>query len=377
MCKEDSHCHRINDGAGCYICSGQHFQQLEATKKALDTVELASIHVVKQVLRRKKIINLLKKYYNIPATGSSDHQLGVDVENILRRFSVNNFGVVDNMMRITGSGVYPLAALLNHSCAPNCLLRYTHGGVLEVVASVDIEAGTELTHSYVDLVSTTEIRRQQLQMTYGFHCTCVRCLDWKVSLPSNYLNSNADDVIDWILDTYNQNAGVGSSRKVSSDQARFDLDSLLRPPLESTSTVTPQVQTLQHKAHLAMANDDIDVELSLLSEAIDLLLTTTSSPFFLDVYQARCQRLSSWIVAQQLDEALRDCRHVVAVLCLALSQVPCHPLLGLQLFTLGDLYEACGRIEQGRKTHLWARRALSTSLGSDNAMVQMLDDKVA
>ena len=120
MCQKTSHCQRINSGAGYYSCSGQHFQQLEATKKPLDTVELASIHVVKQVLRQKKIRSLLKKYYNISETASNDHQLGVDVENILRRFSVNNFGVVDDMMSVTGSGVYPLAALLNHSCAPNC-----------------------------------------------------------------------------------------------------------------------------------------------------------------------------------------------------------------------------------------------------------------
>ena len=377
MCQKTSHCQRINSGAGYYSCSGQHFQQLEATKKPLDTVELASIHVVKQVLRQKKIRSLLKKYYNISETASNDHQLGVDVENILRRFSVNNFGVVDDMMSVTGSGVYPLAALLNHSCAPNCFLRYTRDGVLEVVAAVNIEAGTELTHSYVDLVSTTDTRRQQLQTTYGFHCTCARCLDRKVSLPSTYLNSKADDVIDWVLDTYCQPTQILSTRSDSSDQAQFDLDRLLRPPLESTTTVTPQVQNLQHKAHLAMANDDVDAELSLLSEAIELLLTTTHAPFSLDLYQVRCQRLSSWIVAQQTAEALRDCRHVVAVLCLALSHVPCHPLLGLQLFTLGDLYEACGLVEQGRKTHLWARRALSTSLGSDNPMVQMLNDKIS
>jgi hypothetical protein len=355
---------------GICSCSRQHFRQLEASNNPLDGAELASLQVAKHVLRLQR--KILTKY-DIPT--STDQQLGVDLENILRRFSVNNFGIVNDMMRMTGSGVYPLAALLNHSCAPNCILRYTGTGVLEVVASCEIAAGVELTHSYVDLVSTTTTRQERLQTTYGFDCTCARCQGWNVPLPSHYLNLETNDVIDWILDKYSQ--GIGVDNKDSSDAILIDLDGLLQPPPESSDKITDRIQALQHRASLAMANDDdIEGELSLLSEAVDLLVQGSPSPFSLHLYQLRCQRLSSWIVAQKPDEALRDCRHVVGVLCLALSQTPNHPLLGLQLFTLGDLYEACGYLEPARKTHRWARQILSSSLGSENPMVQMLSEKI-
>jgi hypothetical protein len=34
-------------------------------------------------------------------------------------------------------------------------------------------------------------------------------------------------------------------------------------------------------------------------------------------------------------EAFLQCKHVVAFLCVAFQHLPNHPLLGLQLFTLG------------------------------------------
>jgi hypothetical protein len=37
--------------------------------------------------------------------------------DMLRRFSCNNFGIVDEVLAHIGIGVYPIGALLNHSCA--------------------------------------------------------------------------------------------------------------------------------------------------------------------------------------------------------------------------------------------------------------------
>lgn len=370
---ENSNCQRnSNDGNSC-TCSQQHFRCLQSSRIPFDQSELQSFHLAKQALRRQR--QMLTKHYNVPPS-YDDIQLRIDLENILRRFSINNFGIVDDMLRVTGRGVYPLTALLNHSCTPNCILRYTtEGGILEVIAAFDILPGIELTHSYVDLVSTTTTRNERLQTTYGFQCTCQRCQNWKVSLPSKYdvSDTNTDEIIDGILNAY-----YPGKRVDESDSTLVDLDTLLRPPVDDTSSnsIILRVQSLQREANLAMANDDIERELSCLSEAVNLLVRTSPSPFSLDLYEVRCQRLSSWIVAQEPKEALKDCRHVVCVLCLALSQIPCHPLLGLQLFTLGDLYEACGQFDKARQTHTWAKHVLSVTLGPSNHMVKMLHDKL-
>ena len=44
---------------------------------------------------------------------------------ILRIFRGNNFGITDSLMNCVAVGVFPFAAILNHSCAPNCILQYS------------------------------------------------------------------------------------------------------------------------------------------------------------------------------------------------------------------------------------------------------------
>ncbi len=50
------------------------------------------------------------------------------VAKLFFQFRCNNFGVTDDLLTCVAVGVYPHAALLNHSCAPNCVLRYILSG---------------------------------------------------------------------------------------------------------------------------------------------------------------------------------------------------------------------------------------------------------
>jgi SET and MYND domain-containing protein len=47
-----------------------------------------------------------------------------EIASMLSKFTANNFGILDDLMQCIGAGVYPCIALLNHSCLPNCILRY-------------------------------------------------------------------------------------------------------------------------------------------------------------------------------------------------------------------------------------------------------------
>jgi [histone H3]-lysine4/36 N-trimethyltransferase SMYD len=99
-----------------------------------------------------------------------------DVVALLERMQVNNFSIDDESLTSIGSGAYPLGALLNHSCRPNCALSYdlrTQRQWIRTIAPV--ARGEQLTHSYVDLAGTAETRRATLAERYGFECRCERC----------------------------------------------------------------------------------------------------------------------------------------------------------------------------------------------------------
>jgi hypothetical protein len=76
---------------------------------------------------------------------------------------------------VVASGVFPGAALLNHSCSPNCFKRFTAEGNLELVAARDIATGEELCHSYINELAFRSERQRQLLEGYGFTCKCARC----------------------------------------------------------------------------------------------------------------------------------------------------------------------------------------------------------
>ena len=47
-----------------------------------------------------------------------------ECEALLARFACNNFGILDELLGCVGAAVSPVVAMLNHSCQPNCVLRY-------------------------------------------------------------------------------------------------------------------------------------------------------------------------------------------------------------------------------------------------------------
>eukprot|EP00039_Didymoeca_costata_P007696 m.102834 g.102834 ORF g.102834 m.102834 type:complete len:396 (+) comp13787_c0_seq6:531-1718(+) len=110
---------------------------------------------------------------------------GVDVEEshiikLLCKFHCNNFGIVNHLIVAQGAGCYPFGALLNHSCAPNCVLMYDvdpqRGHCRQIIRSIEyIKEGEEITHSYVDGIFGRSERQAQLSATYFFTCECPRC----------------------------------------------------------------------------------------------------------------------------------------------------------------------------------------------------------
>ncbi|KAJ1473416.1 hypothetical protein T484DRAFT_1836266 [Baffinella frigidus] len=123
---------------------------------------------------------------------------------LLLRIRYNSFPIADSAGAAEiGLGLYPAAALLNHSCAPNGALAFAAGGgalsvravvdiaageeagcalvfaagggALAVRAVVDIAAGDEVTFSYIDPLQPRAARQALLKAAYAFDCSCTLC----------------------------------------------------------------------------------------------------------------------------------------------------------------------------------------------------------
>ncbi|RYE99563.1 MAG: SET domain-containing protein-lysine N-methyltransferase [Methanobacteriota archaeon] len=145
---------------------------------------------------------------------SSEPGLVEEARHALRTFDCNNFMVVDDLMHPRGAGVFPAGALLNHSCAPNCVPMYLPSTHPEVVAlqakdmpplvaplvqvfrtTRAVSAGEQLCHSYVELAATQQQRRHELQDAYGFTCCCTVCAACDAGSPPDierWMQASAD-----------------------------------------------------------------------------------------------------------------------------------------------------------------------------------------
>ncbi|KAJ8600847.1 hypothetical protein CTAYLR_008518 [Chrysophaeum taylorii] len=114
-----------------------------------------------------------------PAVPESWAALGCD-GRALAAGRRNNFCVADEMLEGIAAVSSPIGALLNHSCAPTCVVSYSPAApdkppVQHFVAIRRVRCGEELTHAYVDVGAPTRERRAILETNYGFRCECARC----------------------------------------------------------------------------------------------------------------------------------------------------------------------------------------------------------
>lgn len=115
---------------------------------------------------------------------------GVDVAlDLVCSFDRNNFAISDDLLVPLAMAVYPTAALLNHSCAPNCVLSYgpvkgetslnafsRKGNVLQTIRTTrDVLEGEELCHAYCETAMCTDARRLHLKDVYELQCECELC----------------------------------------------------------------------------------------------------------------------------------------------------------------------------------------------------------
>ncbi|CAE6493731.1 unnamed protein product [Rhizoctonia solani] len=105
-----------------------------------------------------------------------------DIVDLLSKFSANAHTLSTPSLTPIGVAISPVAALINHSCVPNCVVVFPKASESKkvpnemlIIAIGKILPGEELTTSYVDLTLPTEHRQKILQERYFFECECPNC----------------------------------------------------------------------------------------------------------------------------------------------------------------------------------------------------------
>eukprot|EP01042_Synura_sphagnicola_P001305 gene1305-1484_t len=249
-----------------------------------------------------------------------------------------------------------------------------------------IDEGRELTHAYVDCCLPREERRRLLWANYGFLCDCNRCLGIDfipvpyaqlvrilsppTPLPANGISSfpsssSLSHALKPGLEEDRESPPPSSPWPESAGPDLFLLRRLLAlnpmpypchapeerlgPLLSSDQVIEYQIATqseyrealertalLWNQIRQEQAEDRraVDSEVDLLQQILTILLRVCG-PLHTSVYSARGALMTACLLSGSNEEALRQCAHVVAFLVVVLHQIPFHPLLGLQLFTLG------------------------------------------
>ncbi|GLI61413.1 hypothetical protein VaNZ11_003608 [Volvox africanus] len=117
------------------------------------------------------------------SSSSSSSGGGGVLADLVQRYSYSEGGddlvltELQDVSPVSCAGLWPEAALLNHSCCPNASLLVI-GGAAYLRAGRPVLEGEELTVSYLGLGVFKDVaeRRSRLRASHGFQCTCPRCL---------------------------------------------------------------------------------------------------------------------------------------------------------------------------------------------------------
>ncbi|GMF11202.1 unnamed protein product [Phytophthora lilii] len=301
---------------------------------------------------------------------------------MLSQFRNNNFSICDELLLELGAGCYPLGAMVNHSCDPNCAVTYVSLDLLElfdwncgefiwrylcrfVPKTLDMEframkpitSGEEITQTYVDIALPRRERQQRLERKYHFRCKCVRC-----SRPLQEPGS-LDAFLDADID--------GIPQDQWTKERQEEVERALKEVSDATGRSASTVDLAQQQQQCIDALQKLAERQSVILHQDNIARLQTLSTLF----SAEMERGSVEEAVGYGERMLRFYRRVYNAN---------HPMTGLHLFTLGDLYGQLAQTGTGPKDskaksaeyQAEAQRILRITHGKDHRFVTMLEDRL-
>ena len=173
-------------GAGCNLIVESPFVQVQFEANVESSIALACLicqKLLKDPAARKVFMRLCapsKTSNNEAKKDKLRNLLGhitsaeLDLDGIFSRIDFNVFTIQDTEMKALGIGVYIQAAMINHSCCPNCIQTFVNNK-LYIRSIREIKEGEEITIAYIDVAKPTWYRQMMLKEMYKFTCSCTSC----------------------------------------------------------------------------------------------------------------------------------------------------------------------------------------------------------
>ncbi|CAJ0629290.1 14669_t:CDS:10 [Entrophospora sp. SA101] len=117
-----------------------------------------------------------------------------DLIELFCRVIENSFSILDDELVTIGVGIYMNTALLNHSCASNCIVVFENSKLL-VKCIKEIKKNQEITINYSDTLQPNIERRKDLRERYFFLCKCELCEYYKMEIEEFSFNCSKCGVL--------------------------------------------------------------------------------------------------------------------------------------------------------------------------------------
>ena len=276
----------------------------------------------------QRVSALVAERYACGTRGQARAVTAGEAETALYRMQCNDFGVWDGLVVCVGAGVFPAGAMVNHACDANCVVTYSFAPgrrpVQQFRAVRALRPHEEITHCYLDLASTAASRRADLRGQYLFACRCPRCVPEPTEHDAQLVGVLPDATPE-LLQLAEQLHERGRD---------------LREPPERCVTWLRQCYDIRRRC---------------LHER-NLVLMTTAAHLMTAALEA-----GDWHLARRCGE------HVLATYRAVYP--PVHPMLGLHLYTLGDIAAHTGDAAAALAHHREALAILALTHGRDTPLV--------
>ena len=155
------------------LCTHQKEIRFDIGKRHFsDKLKLGIVSSIKDYLMGHEIgLTLFKK--NLIKVSKKNWKF---IDDLIAIVFINYFTLFNYQRQELGIALDPDFALINHSCIPNCCQITNDCNEFQIVSTLPINNGEELTVTYVSLGMPREIRQFELFSQFYFRCLCSLCV---------------------------------------------------------------------------------------------------------------------------------------------------------------------------------------------------------